>query len=107
MACLFCSYLFAECWFGPTMSLLLQLSNVKGRGVYVSLYLFMCLVIGNMSPVLLGELDTNHTDIGYYILLFVAVSYCSSIILFSILAYRERVPKEKDSSEIKYIHMEE
>ena len=49
-------YLFAECWVGPAITMVVNTTSPENKGFAVSAYLFVATVCGTISTALLGAL---------------------------------------------------
>ena len=86
IACLFFEYLFAECWFGPAISIIQLRIPQQARGVAISLFLFSAQMIGNIAPTIFGALDAGSAkSLQTLLLLGAAVSYLGCAVLFFVV----------------------
>ena len=86
IACLFFEYLFAECWFGPAISIIQLRIPQQARGVAISLFLFTAQMIGNIAPTIFGALETGSAEsLQTLLLLGAAVSYLGCAVLFFVV----------------------
>jgi len=86
IVCLFFEYLFAECWFGPAISIIQLRIPPAARGVGIALYLFIGQMIGNIAPVVLGAIDDESVEtVQIALLVAVAFSYGSCALMFFVV----------------------
>jgi len=87
LVCYFFEYLFAECWFGPAISIIQIRIPAGARGVAVSLFLFTAQMVGNAAPALYGSIWNNGTAPALQTLLLfgTAGSYIGSALLFLLI----------------------
>jgi len=86
---LFFSYLLAECWFGPALSIIQSRVEQESRAFAISIYLFLGSMVGNVSPLIISNLDDGVSDSKLGSLLFACVvfSYVSCTVFFVIASF--------------------
>ena len=89
----FFEYLFAECWFGPALSIIQNRIPAFARGTTISIFLFISNMVGNIAPVVIGKLNDGTAD-SYRncILGGVAISYGTCALLFFAVAANMNKP---------------
>lgn len=96
----FFEYLFAECWFGPAISIVQNRIPVNVRGTTISIFLFVSNMVGNVCPIIISNF-VQETAESYRQCIFYAVlvSYASCAILFCIVATKLRTPPPHERDE--------
>jgi len=86
IACLLLAYIFAECWFGPAISIIQLRIPPEARGVAIAVYMFVGQMVGNIAPAVMGAVDDDTTET-VQIMLAVAVagSYGGCALLFCVV----------------------
>jgi len=88
IACLFVEYIFAECWFGPALSIIQNRIQPEYRGTAISLFLFFANMIGNAAPIVISQFYSNKSpisDLQFSLMLSVAASYVSCACIFLVI----------------------
>lgn len=87
LVCYFFEYLFAECWFGPAISIIQVRIPAGARGIAISLFLFTAQMVGNSAPTVYGGVWDNGTTevLQNLLLLGTAASYLGSAALFLLI----------------------
>jgi predicted MFS family arabinose efflux permease len=91
VAFLFAEYLFAECWFGPTLAALYAVVPKESRGTAQGVFSILT-AAGNIGPILVGALvggSLAKFDIGDVLVWAVCGPYVVSSILFAQVALLE------------------
>mmetsp|Transcript_11270 Transcript_11270/g.18412 ORF Transcript_11270/g.18412 Transcript_11270/m.18412 type:complete len:484 (-) Transcript_11270:181-1632(-) len=86
--CLFVEYLFAEAWLGSAYTIL-QRVPPRARGTTIAIFQFLCGLVGSISPVLIGALNTDNswTSVRDNMAIIVSSSYVSTFFVFLSCAY--------------------
>ena len=86
MTLLFFAYLFAECWFGPALSIIQARVEAPSRGFAISIYLFVGSMLGNASPVIIAAFDdgTSSDKLGSLVFACACFSYVSCSLVFAL-----------------------
>jgi len=104
-------YLFAECWFGPAITMVLNTISPENKGFAVSAFLFCTTIAGTISTALLGYLENaynakeNPSAYGYILCVFICFSYGGSIPFFFLAGksyekFKIKEAKEKELSDM-------
>ena len=92
MAFLFAEYIFAECWFGPTLASLFNAVPKESRGTAQSIFSVLT-AAGNIAPIFVGTLVGGQLgmsfSIGDVLQWAVGGSYLASGLLFAKVATME------------------
>ncbi len=82
------SYIFAECWFGPVLSVLQRRVPAQVRGLTIASYLLFGSILGNLSPIIIGSQDDGGTvhSVQKWLVIMVGISYISCSIFFLLAA---------------------
>jgi len=89
----FFEYLFAECWFGPALSIIQNRIPTDVRGTTISIFLFISNMVGNIAPVVIGKINNGTAEsIRTCILGAVAISYGGCALLFLAVAANMKKP---------------
>jgi len=106
-------YLFAECWIGPAITMIINTISPENKGFAVSAFLFFATISGTIATSTLGVLGThfeaaeNPRVYGYLLAVYVCIAYAASLPFFlvagrsytAVMEKREKEKKEQDALE--------
>lgn len=109
ISCLGMSYLVAECWISPTITMVISTISPENKGLAVSIYYFCVTVAETISTALLGwmlkyfDAQSHKEMYGYLLCAFVAFSYIGSVPFFYLAgrSYKHQMLKEKRLSSMR------
>jgi hypothetical protein len=77
------SYIFAECWWAPTINHLNSVLSEENRGLGMGIWIAFCGIIGNLGSILTALIEQKASiSIGISIFIVVCLSYLSSAAVF-------------------------
>ena len=109
-------YLFAESWMSPAMSMILNTISPDNKGFSMATFLFFSTIGGIISTAILGALDSNYIHNkphnsylhGYFLFLFVVISYGGSIPFMWLAgkSYKGEMEKKKNEIEMEKVEID-
>ena len=98
-------YLFAECWIGPTITMILGVVSNKNKGFAVGAFLFFASIFGMIATSVMGSISekqdtkTHPSRAGYILVISVCCGYGLSLPFFLIAGWKFRALKLKEARE--------
>ena len=90
LACLFCEYLLAECWFGPTIAALQAAAPAGAQGLTTGVFSGLTLV-GNVAPFAIGLLvQGGYSELPTLLATLVTLMYALSSVAFVVAGEQKR-----------------